>query len=143
MAIKEWKQLDIIKNCRNILIEYEIIVFAYVFGSYVSGKLRNDSDIDIAIYLNNQMSTDEYLDLKMKLTTASKREVDLIILNSATPLLKFEIYKKHILLFTRDEIEESNFKVKTLFEYNDVKRYLELSYRRNIDRLKKEVDVNG
>jgi predicted nucleotidyltransferase len=135
--------LDIIKNCKDILIEYESIVFAYVFGSYVSGKLRNDSDIDIAIYLSDEMPTDEYLDLKMKLTTVFKREVDLIILNSATPLLKFEICKKHIRLFTRDEIEESNFKVKTLFEYNDVKRYLELSYRSNIDRLKKEVDANG
>lgn len=135
--------MDIIKNCIDILIEYESIVFAYVFGSYVSGKLRNDSDIDIAIYLSDEMPTDEYLDLKMKLTTVFKREVDLIILNSATPLLKFEICKKHILLFTRDEIEESNFKVKTLFEYNDVKRYLELSYRSNIDRLKKEVDANG
>ena len=135
--------MDIIKNCKDILIEYESIVFAYVFGSYVSGKLRNDSDIDIAIYLSDEMPTDEYLDLKMKLTTVFKREVDLIILNSATPLLKFEICKKHIRLFTRDEIEESNFKVKTLFEYNDVKRYLELSYRSNIDRLKKEVDANG
>ena len=42
--------MDIIKNCKDNLMEYKDIIFAYIFGSYVPGKMRIDSDIDIAIY---------------------------------------------------------------------------------------------
>lgn len=32
--------MDLIKRCKDILIEYENIIFAYIFGSYVTGKMR-------------------------------------------------------------------------------------------------------
>ena len=135
--------MDYISKCKNILKRHENIIFAYIFGSYVQEKLRKDSDIDIAIYLDKKIDAKIYLKLKMDLMEACNREIDLIILNDATPLLKYEIYKSHILLFTNDKQLESNFKVKTLFEYNDIKRYLDLSYDKTIDRLKKEVESNG
>ena len=81
--------------------------------------------------------------MKMPLTEACKREVDLIILNNATPLLRFQIYKKNKLLFTRDKARENRYKEKVLFEYNDMKRYLNLSYDRTIERLKREVGSDG
>lgn len=135
--------VDIIGKCKNILIEYENITFAYIFGSYAQGKIRVDSDIDIAIYLEKKIDIETYLEIKMYLSETCKREIDLIILNDATPLLKYEVYKKGILLFTRDRAIETSYKVKILFEYNDIKRYLDLSYDRTIDRLKKEVESNG
>lgn len=135
--------MDIIKICKDILIQYKEVTFAYLFGSYVRGTLRSDSDIDIAIYLSEEMDIDSYLGLKMDLTEACKREVDLVILNKATPLLKFQVYKENRSLFTRDKSAETNFKVKTLFEYNDVKRYLDLSYKKNIERIRKEVELDG
>ncbi|NLM96954.1 MAG: nucleotidyltransferase domain-containing protein [Halanaerobiaceae bacterium] len=135
--------MDITRNCRNILKRHENIIFAYIFGSYVQGKVRTDSDIDIAIYLKDKMDIDDYLEIKMQLSEACKKEVDLIILNDSTPLLKYQIYKNHILLFTRDKSIESRFKVKTLFEYTDMKRYLDLSYNKTIERLKNEVNSDG
>lgn len=135
--------MDNIKKCKDILIGYENIIFAYIFGSYVQGKMRPDSDIDIAIYLEKKLNSETYLEIKMDLTDVCKREIDLIILNDAKPLLKYEIYKNNILLFTRDNDLESSYKIKTLFEYNDVKRYLDLSYDITIERLKKEVKFNG
>jgi hypothetical protein len=81
--------------------------------------------------------------MKMELSEALKREVDLVILNDSTPLLKYEIYKKNILLFTHDESIENRYKVKTLFEYDDMKRYLDLSYDKTIERLKEEVSIDG
>lgn len=135
--------MDVIRKCKDILAQYENIVFAYIFGSYVQGKMRKDSDIDIAIYTEEKMDVDTYLEIKLILTEACKREVDLVILNDATPLLKYEIYKNNILLFSRDKTIETGYKVKTLFEYNDIKRYLDLSYDRMIDRLKEEVRLDG
>ncbi|SDZ23974.1 hypothetical protein SAMN05660462_02333 [Proteiniborus ethanoligenes] len=135
--------MDIIKKCKSILMENENIAFAYIFGSYAQGKVRVDSDIDIAIYSEKRIDIETYLEIKMNLSETCKREIDLIILNDATPLLKYEIYKNNIVLFTRDRAIETSYKVKTLFEYNDIKRYLDLSYDRTIDRLKKEVESNG
>ncbi|MBU5437226.1 nucleotidyltransferase domain-containing protein [Tissierella sp. MSJ-40] len=135
--------MNLIKRCKDILIKYENITFAYIFGSYVNEKIREDSDIDIAIYLEENIDGNEYLKIKMELTDACKREVDLVLLNDAVPLLKYEIYKNNILLFTRDKILESNYKVKILFEYNDMKKYLDLSYKKTIEKLKQEVEKNG
>lgn len=135
--------MDISKACTDILREYEDIIFAYIFGSYVEGKMRKDSDIDIAVYLKKDMDIDLYLKIKMDLTDSIQREVDLVILNNAPPLLKYEIYKNNISLFTRDKAEESKYKVRTLFEYDDIKKYLDLSYDKMIGRLKEEVKLNG
>ena len=128
--------MDTINKCKDILIKYEDIIFAYIFGSYAKGNIRKDSDIDIAIYLKEGIDTYKYLDMKMDLSEALKREVDLVILNDSTPLLKYEIYKNNILLFSHDKAMENRYKVKTLFEYNDMKRYLDLSYDKTIGRLK-------
>lgn len=135
--------MDIDKKCRDTLIKYETIIFAYIFGSFVQNKLKPGSDIDIAIYLEEDLGADIYLEIKNTLSDDIKREVDLVILNEAPPLLKYEIYKNNLLLFTRNKTIESNQKVKTLFQYNDMKRYLDLSYNKTIERLKEEVKING
>ena len=93
--------------------------------------------------MKEKIDIETYLTIKMDLSEACKREVDLIILNEAVPLLKFQIYKNNILLFTRDKSIETRFRVRTLFEYNDMKRYLDLSYNKTIERLKEEVELNG
>lgn len=135
--------MDIINICKDILMKYEDIVFAYIFGSYAQNRIRGNSDIDIAIYLKKKIEIDTYFEMKMNLTEALKKEVDLVILNDATPLLKYEIHKNKILLFSHNKTLEIQYKVKTLFEYSDMKKYLDLSYKRTIDRLKKEVGQNG
>lgn len=135
--------MEIIKAGRDILMGYECISFAYVFGSYAGNKIRGDSDIDVAIYLEKEIDTDTYLRIKADLSQAFKKEVDLVILNTAPPLLKYEIYKNNILLFAHDKMIESRYKVKTLFEYNDIKKYLDLSYDATIKRLKREVELDG
>jgi len=69
----------------------------------------------------------------------TEKEIDLVLLNSADPLIKFMIIQEGVLLFSRLKEQESAFKVKVLFEYDDIKKYLDLSYNTMIDRLKKEV----
>ncbi|WP_242863272.1 type VII toxin-antitoxin system MntA family adenylyltransferase antitoxin [Caloranaerobacter ferrireducens] len=136
--------MDILEKCKEVLLNNPQIIFAYVFGSYARGTSDENSDIDIAIYLNDkEMSAKDYLDLKIRLESICKRKVDLIILNESPPLLKYEVYLDGILLFTRDEIAESNFKVHTLFEYEDMKRYLDMSYNAMIRNLRKEVKEYG
>lgn len=53
--------MDFVEKCKEILMRYENIIFAYIFGSYVKGNLKKDSDIDIAIYLNKSIDPMTYL----------------------------------------------------------------------------------
>jgi predicted nucleotidyltransferase len=131
--------MDIFKGCKDILLRHNNIIFAYIFGSYAQNKARADSDVDIAIYLDTAMDVETYLEIKVRLAEVCKREVDLIILNEATPFLRYEVYRNNILLFSRDKACETQYIVKTLFEYSDMKKYLNLCYNETIRRLKEEV----
>lgn len=141
--MRDGDKMDIIEKCKDVLITDENIIFAYIFGSYAKNKLRKDSDLDLAVYLQNDIDTYDYLDMKRRLTEKLKREVDLIILNTAPPLLRYEIYKNNILLYTHSKTRESRYKVETLFQYSDMKKYLDLSYDKTIERLKEEVRMDG
>jgi predicted nucleotidyltransferase len=131
--------MDIFKGCKDILLRHNNIIFAYIFGSYAQNKARADSDVDIALYLDTAMDVETYLEIKVRLAEVCKREVDLIILNEATPFLRYEVYRNNNLLFSRDKARETQYKVKTLFEYSDMKKYLNLCYNETIRRLKEEV----
>ncbi|WP_423219139.1 type VII toxin-antitoxin system MntA family adenylyltransferase antitoxin [Caldisalinibacter kiritimatiensis] len=134
------EKMNSVDQIKEILLEYKNIAFAYIFGSFVRNKMTELSDIDIAIYLyNEEISTEDYLNLKTKLEDKLKKDVDIAILNNASPLLKFEVCREGILLFSRDEILESNFKVHTLFEYEDFKKYRDMFYKNMIEKLRKEV----
>lgn len=47
---------------------YENIIFAYIFGSYVQGEMRTNSDVDIEIYLSEKIDTKTYLRIKAELS---------------------------------------------------------------------------
>lgn len=80
-----------IEKIKDELFSNENITFAYIFGSYFTNSMNKYSDIDIAIYLgHNEIDVKEYLKIKRKLSTICKRDVDLVILNDADTLLKYD-----------------------------------------------------
>ena len=54
----------------------------YAFGSVVSGRFRDDSDIDFLISFNDDLSieqyTDNYFSLQYKLRNLFNRNIDLV-----------------------------------------------------------------
>lgn len=120
------------------------IIIAYIFGSFVKENETKDSDIDLAIYISEgELDTLEYLNLKRKLMDASSRQIDIVILNNANPLIKQEIFRDGEKLFSKDYKLESNLIVHSLFEYEDMKKYYDLSYESMIIRIRKEVEMDG
>lgn len=135
---------EIIRKIQLILEKQHNIVFAYVFGSLAQGKYNKLSDVDIAIYIkDNNLNFTEYLNLKRKLMDVTSREIDLVILNNAAPIVKNEVFKYGVQLFSRNEELESNFKVHSIFENQDMKKYRDLSFQRMIERTKREVNSYG
>ena len=110
---------EVFKKLKEFLEKDPNIVFAIVFGSAVRGKLRKDSDIDVAIYVKNELEPLKYLELMSKLSDLVKREVHLVILNSASPLLRHQVMKEREILFIKDFDTYAKFREKTMTDYDE------------------------
>ena len=93
------------------------VKFAYLFGSYSDGSYNERSDIDIALYLDNY-SFDKQLSISFELSKALKKDVDLLILNSAKNLYLLDnVLQKGILL--KDNEKRVDFELKKHHQFID------------------------
>lgn len=123
----------------NRLMKEEHILFAYLFGSFSQDKQRLDSDIDLAVYYDIVSSEMDQLDLTADLMEITGCKVDLVVLNLAPPLLKFNVIKQGRILFDRSDDCHTHFCVQTLFEMEDVRRLLRRSNKMMMDQIRQEV----
>ncbi|MDE0043253.1 MAG: nucleotidyltransferase family protein [Candidatus Poribacteria bacterium] len=64
-----------------------------LFGSYVKGAARDDSDIDLVVEFE-KLSFDNYMGLRIFLEDLFDKKIDLVISNSVKPRLKPRIEKE-------------------------------------------------
>ena len=103
------------------------VLLAYLFGSHAKGKARPDSDIDIAVLVDESKIAGGHLDTQMRLSALIDNDrVDLVILNDAPPLLQHQVLKHGIKLFSRDKAKQVD------FVFNAITRYLDTIYLRQI-----------
>ena len=110
---------------QNTVVRYlepiDEITLAFLFGSVVN----RDSfrDIDIALQLVRDFPRVNYLnfqlDLQLRLQEVLKNEVDLIILDQASPLLRYKVLKTGILIIEKDRAAFRDFFKRTIDEYFD------------------------
>ncbi|HUW20574.1 MAG TPA: nucleotidyltransferase family protein [Sedimentisphaerales bacterium] len=67
---------------------------AALFGSVVTGQLRADSDIDILVRIDSDISLLDFVGLKLELEQALKRNVDVLEYDSIKPLLRQAILEE-------------------------------------------------
>lgn len=109
------------------------VVFCYLFGSHATGHAIAKSDVDVAVYLDPLQKQDQFekrLELIAELSKFLKKEVDVIVLNTAPPFLKHVVLKEGVLLFDRDTSSRIDFELKAANEYFDYKPTLELYNQR-------------
>lgn len=107
----------------------EGVVFAYAFGSFAED--RPFHDLDIAVYLNEQVcSPESFLEKQMRLTAdlekATGLAVDVVILNDAPIGLRLAAVKG-VLIHSNDEEARCNFVERTCLEYADLEPWLRAS----------------
>ncbi len=116
MMIKEKIKSELIQIMR------EEVVFAYVFGSVISGRLHPQSDVDIGVYLRQSPgSLDDKLAFIRKVAAAFNRDVDVIFLNDADIIISMQILTNGELLINNDNERLVLFKASKLGEYADFK----------------------
>lgn len=86
---------DVKRKILPILEQYEVKK-AGLFGSVVRGELREDSDIDILVEIEKDISLLDFVDLKLEIEEKLGRKVDLVEYSTIKPLLKDVILKEQV-----------------------------------------------
>lgn len=96
------------------LFEKENVLLAYLFGSLSRGQAGHD--IDLAILAQSEPA----FRLRAAITNCLETErVDLVDLQRASPVLRFEILRTGQLLYTADQALSERFELATLRLYRD------------------------
>jgi predicted nucleotidyltransferase len=93
----------------------------YLFGSAAAGRLRDDSDVDVAVLLPHARAKElgglALSDLAFDLMKALRRDVDLINLRLASTVLQKQVIENGIVLFCADEYAQDEFEMLTISFY--------------------------
>ena len=95
------------------------VVAAWIFGSAVGGNVRPGGDIDVGVFFGKNPLLDELADLRDCLQNAlAYDDIDLVVLNEASPTLRFEAVSGRPVYVT-DLEHRSAFVSLTAREYED------------------------
>lgn len=114
----------IIQSLISFLETQPSVLAAIVFGSVASGRLHAESDLDLALLFDDANVPDGFavLDLRATLEQYARRDVDVVVLNGASPILAFQAVKHGQRISVRDEQAYQRFVVRLISEYADFKR---------------------
>jgi uncharacterized protein len=92
------------------------VAAAYLLGSAVEGRLRSDSDVDIAVLptTSDGLSTLERLSLAAALCGIAEREIDLGVLTTRNLVYANEAVTRGRLIFDRDHPTTAPFEMYAL-----------------------------
>jgi predicted nucleotidyltransferase len=110
------------------------VVLLLQFGSTVSGPVRPDSDVDLAMLLSDpELSFERFGELQHDLQQLfENREIDLSIINRADPLFLKKILERCQLLYgSARRLQE--LRIYAFKRYQDHRRYLAME-RRYVER---------
>jgi len=114
----------------EVLEQYEEIQIAYLYGSYAKNLQTEYSDIDIGIVHSKDFKPRElyFAELVLKIENKLDKNVniDLKILNNATPRFLFQVYKNNVVLFVRYNTFLHEFELRVLHQYQDIKPMLDM-----------------
>ncbi|NJN95206.1 MAG: nucleotidyltransferase domain-containing protein [Anaerolineales bacterium] len=113
MSSVDWPRLE------QVLAAAPNVMAAWVFGSAQTGQIRAGSDLDIGVLFDSTLPFDEQLRLLGDLQPVVPfAEIDLVPLNEANPILRFEAVSGRA-IFCRDASRRAEFVSLTAREYED------------------------
>jgi len=69
-----------------------------LFGSCVRGDMKEDSDIDILVEIEKDLSLLDFVGLKLEIEEALGRKVDLVEYSTIKPSLREKILKEQVVI---------------------------------------------
>jgi len=123
-----------LKKLKDHLYQKEEIIFAYIYGSVARDQATRLSDIDLAVYIDEDKKPAAgpfgyRSDLITELQPLAGNDVDLIILNEAPNLLAYNVFKEGKLLFNKDPDIRTKVQARTVNKYLDFLPMLKVQER--------------
>jgi len=112
---------DIAERLKEYLKDKEEVLLAFIFGSAVSGRLTKGSDVDVAVLFSDMPNFQDVLKITTAVSEAIGREVDIVVLNNSSPVIRMQVLKNGKLIKNKNGVIYNNFYVKTVKEYDDLK----------------------
>ena len=112
----------IIETVKELFSGKNGVQLVFVFGSAVQRRLGPESDIDIAVQFDRKPDPFYINHLKDLIAEKLKREVDLVVLNQASPILRMQVLKNGVLVYFSERMRYDQFFVDTINQYDDLKR---------------------
>ena len=120
---------------KNIIAQYckqnKDIVAVYLFGSRTGKTYSQKSDVDLAVLLKDKIVQFDLLDFIVSLERKLELPVDVVILNSAGEIVKYQVRVHGIVLYESDAFLRKEFEVKSRKYFEDF-QYLHKRYTRDV-----------
>lgn len=141
---EKFRKSEVVRKLSSYFAKKEEILLAYLFGSVAEEKQTKLSDLDVAVLVESnrlQELDQEPFGYQAAITTdlmalLRTNDVDVVILNHATPLLAYEVVKYGIKVFCRDDDERIRFEVHIFQQYVDTKPLREIQHYYLTERIK-------
>jgi len=99
----------------------EEVLLGYMFGSFVEGRLTNESDVDIALLFEKEPDFPTLVSIMNGITDITGRKVDIVVLNYASPIIRMQVLKRGRLLKKTNDKIYNDFFLRAVKEYDDLK----------------------
>ena len=108
---------------RSVLEATPRVEFGLVFGSQARGDARPDSDVDVAVGIEDRgrLSNAELGDLISRLEQVTGRSVDVVVLHEAGIPIAFRAFREGVEVYVRNRRALVDQKAQTIVQYLDFK----------------------
>ena len=95
-AIRKDMNIEEIKQQITSIARYHKIKKAGVFGSLANGTFNDESDIDILVELDDELSLLDFVRIELDLEDSLRKKVDLVEYKSIKPRLRNRILSEEV-----------------------------------------------
>jgi len=113
---------DVVGKLAGFFTRRDGVLLAFLFGSFAGGRVTPKSDIDVAVLFEELPAPEMLLNINSELSLLFKNDLDLVVLNGASPILKMQVLKHGIPVFVLDRKYYTQFYTDTVNQYDDLKR---------------------
>lgn len=108
----------------KVFQKYPEIQAVYLFGSAVNGKLHEESDLDLAAFVEGEPPFDLKLNLLSDLARLGFCDVDLVFMNTDDIVLKYEAIRQNRVVYQRQDFDRGTNYSNIIRQYLDFCPYL-------------------